>query len=91
MARRREPVVVDMGARLRRDLTESFTAKAERHPERVVYDDGAITISPWPTILRRLEAGEAVEVPGWQLPRWSYEPPTPHRVRIDADGTITVV
>lgn len=56
------------GAELRAYLVERIRPKVDKYRPFVVFEDGAVAVSPWPNLLARLEAGEPVTVPGYLLP-----------------------
>ena len=90
MARRRvEQLEVDMGAVLRRELTERMHERCIRFPDRIVYPDGKVMMSPWPAQYAKLTAGEPLELHACQLPAWARPAECRGRVRVESDGTLT--
>ncbi len=91
MARRRDRPAPE--PELRRALAEHYREEAASIPERTDAGrgDGSFFLSPWRWLAERLDAGEALDVSGWELKKWRPDLDAQARYRLEADGSVTHV
>lgn len=76
---------------IRLQLIEHYRKDLEQFGDRHQFDDGAIFCSPWPQRIAALEAGEPVEVYGWEICQLRSGIDAQVRYRVDANGTTTPI
>lgn len=79
------------GRDLRSDLIDVVRRRIDGHRGRVVFEDGAVSLSPWPRLLAQLEAGEPVVVDAYLLPADVRPGEAWGRVRVDSGGSVKPV
>jgi len=67
---------------VRRLLAEHFREVAAEYP---------FLGEPWSEIAARIDAGEAWEVSGWQVSRWVDGVGADDRLRLEPDGSLTML
>jgi len=79
------------GPDLRMLLAEHYRARDARRPGPLPTgrDDGSFFVLPWRRQAEWLEAGEAVDVYGWELRRWRPDLDGQARYRLEVDGSVT--
>lgn len=76
---------------LREALAAHYREEAASTPERTDAGrgDGTFFLAPWRRLAERLDAGEALDVGGWELKKWRPDLDAQARYRLHEDGTVT--
>ena len=73
---------------IRRKLADHYRGCLEMFGHRHKFEDGAVFSSPWPRMIEALEAGESVDVYGWEICKYRPGIDSQTRYRVHADGTV---